>query len=295
VHAYALARDSNDITEAVAYVTSLLAEDGWDVDALSLGTNATARTTKADRDSIAGVFQHTPQALIDSWNYATDALAAVGDEGVILVDDRSGLAGILAVELSNRRLDSPRQVWTVAGDSVVLRRLWLGGSLAGADDEEESVVDWEIAQYRFSDRVICRSPIEAALLAEVGVEADVASNARGTAMAMDGSCRNLYVPGPVSRLNSFPEILRSVADLPDVSVVFGVDDDDDRYWTGTTWEAFESSRRLLGDQLSRASVMPDGTDLVVLGHPFADHKEIVEQAISLAIPVATQAGSIVAQ
>jgi GT2 family glycosyltransferase len=283
------------MSEALAYVVATLVDDGWDVEEHRIRVGIQVQGSQEQRASIAALFQYTPEALIDSWAFATESLPLIRDNGIVIVDDRSGLAGILALELANRRLETNVQLWTVAGSSSVLRRLRLGRSLASSDDEAESTLDWEITQYRFSDRVICRSPNEAALLAEIGVDASIVSETRGRVEPVNGASRRIYVPGPVSRLNSFPEILRAVADHAEASITFGTESEDDGYWSGTTWEAFDGTRQLVGNRLTRSSVPPENTDLVIAGDPLSDHDETVQWAVGHSIPVAAPSGSIVAQ
>jgi len=295
VQAHVLTSAIGSTSEALEGVASMMLDDGWDIERHAVDVERQIPRRDRDYDSTAAAFQHTPQALIESWRFAASALPLLGDDGVVLVDDRSGLAGILALDMANHRVESNLLLWTVAGYSNVLRRLRIGESLATIDDEMESILDWEITQYRFSDRVICRSDLEVELLAEVGVDATLVSHSRGTLMPVHGESRLIYVPGAVSRLNAFPEVLRTIADTPDVSAVFGTEDDHDEYWKGTTWEAFGGPRHRLGDRVGRSPAMPTDTDLVVLGDPFADHDEIVRQCADRSISVAAPKGSVVAQ
>lgn len=269
----------------------MLVSTGWQVEHAEIPTG-TSPGPNPRRDAIARSFTHTPQPLIDAWWFATRALERIADVDVAIVGDERGLAGILALELANDREGSNPRLWTVAGDSIALARLHVAGTLVAATAEEESILDWELTQYRFSDRVLCASDVVRELLSKTGVEAEMLQTATREVVPVDRPAANLYVPGPASRINATPQILRAVADLEGVSASFGVEDVEDEYWSGTTWEAFEGVRGLAGDRISRSANRPLGTDLVVIGDPFVRHDDDIASAVADGISVVVPVGSL---
>ncbi|MFV1989002.1 MAG: glycosyltransferase family A protein [Gemmatimonadota bacterium] len=280
-----------DLTAGTEELEAILAAAGWQVERANIASG-TPRTNKSMRDRIAESFAHTPKPLIDSWDFATKALEHITDVDVVIAGDGSGLAGILALELANNRAKSHQRLWTIAGDSLSLARLHVARTLAAATPEEESIIDWELTQYRFSDRVLCVSDVVRGLLSQMGVEADALPMATRTAQPATRRAGRLYVPGPVSRVNAAPQILRTVADMEEVSVVFGIGDVEDEYWSGTTWQAFEAVRSLEGDRISRSADRPLDTDLLVIGDPFVSHEGDIESAVADGIAIVVPAGSL---
>jgi GT2 family glycosyltransferase len=274
-----------------AVLRSYLATSGGRVDEVTLNVNATA---EAEGDPIQDAFRHTPQALVDSWDFARRAALVIEGYDVVVVDDCGGSGGVLALETANRRSSAARQLWTVAGKSSMLRMLQLSQSLATSDGPTESVIDWEMVQYRFSDMVLCFSTMERDLLASVGIDAAVVPVYRGRTVEVEGPSEVVYAPGPVSRANSSPGIFRAASGTTDVSFVFDVLDEADDYWSGTTWQAFDGVRGLAGDAVRRSKTWPPNTDLVVVGDPFDEHDETMGRAARTGVPVAAPLGSVVA-
>ncbi|MFV1999977.1 MAG: glycosyltransferase family 2 protein [Acidimicrobiia bacterium] len=285
---------ATDRPESLDQVASYLRDRGWSVDEVEVGP-ANLSGPGGARDRVAAAFAHTPRPLMDSWVFAGLIRQQLTGCDVVVLSDRGGLGGIFALEMANQRSETAQQVWTVAGSSEMLRLLRTGGSLATTDDELESVLDWEIAQYVASDQVICRSAIERQLLDGIGVDAVPVPIHKGRVEPVSGPSRRVFVPGPVSRLDSSPEILRAISDVPDVSVVFGVDDRSDEYWKGTTWEAIAVLREMLGDRVTRLSEAPQEVDLVVIGDPLTGHESTMHRAADTSTPVAAPTGSVVAQ
>lgn len=282
-----------DRPEGLSQVASLLRDQGWTVDEADVG-RAGPPNEDDPRARVAATFVHTPSPLLRSWESAGLIHEATTGYDVVVLSDREGLGGIFALETGNRRSERAQQVWTIAGMSEVLRLLRTGGSLATTDDELESVLDWEIAQYLASDRVVCRSGVERELLSAVGVDAVVAYFPMGRVDPVSHPSQSIFAPGPISRLDSAPEILRAVSGVPDVSVVFGTEDRSDEYWDGTTWESIGELRGLMGDRVARLREAPDDVDLVVIGDPFADHQATMRWASLANKPVAAPTGSVVA-
>jgi GT2 family glycosyltransferase len=270
-----------------AVLRSYLAAAGGQVTEVALDAEAVG-------DPVRDAFRHTPDALVDSWDFARRAAATIEGYDAVVVDDCRGCGGVLALETANRRTSTARQLWTVAGKSTTLRMLQLGRSLATLDGQSESVVDWELVQYRFSDMVLCFSAMERDLLASIGVDAEVVPVNRGHTVAVDSPSKVVFAPGPVSRPNSSPLVFRAASGTTDVSFVFDSLDEIDDYWLGTTWQAFEDVRGLAGDALRRSETWPQNADLVVVGDPFDEHDETLAKAVQAGVPVAAPLGSIVA-
>ena len=280
-----------DPTAGTEELGVILVAAGWQIERAEIASG-TSRGTNPMRAGIAQSFAHTPQPLIDSWEFATGTLERIVDADVVIAGDGRGLAGVLALELANDRVESHQRLWTVAGDSLALARLHVARTLAATTPEEESILDWELTQYRFSDRVLCVSEIVRDLLSQIGVEAEVLQTETRNVEQVARPAGHLYVPGPASRVNATPQILRTVADMDEVSVVFGIGDVEDEYWSGTTWEAFEGVRWLAGDRISRSANRPPGTGLLVIGDPFVAHESDIESAVADGIPVVVPVGSV---
>jgi GT2 family glycosyltransferase len=275
-------------------IASVLLEQGWDVTQHWVDPSAVGRMD-GRRGEIANSFEHTPQPLMDSWMFADIVRDVAGGCDAVILSDRGGLGGIFALESSNRRIEGSPQVWTVTGESLVLKYLRTGRSLATTDEDRESVVDWEIAQYVASDAVICRAPIESELLKSIGVETVCVQIAKGSIEPVSARSKLVAAPGLVSRLNASGEVLRAVSGFSDISVVFGESDAADEYWSGTAWESLAGLRNMLGERVSRRPDIPERTDLVVIGDPFNDYLDVMQWAATSSTPVAAPRGSVVAQ
>jgi hypothetical protein len=280
--------------EGLDQVGSVLRGQGWIVDTVAIDISEADELDGARRE-IAASFEHTPTPLRDSWAVADRIRAHTVECDVVILSDAGGLGGIFAVESANHRTAGWPQVWTIAGSSHVLRSLQTSGSLAKTSADGESVLDWEIAQYSASDVVVCRSARELELLESIGVKAVGMHVSLGSAESVSTPSNLVFAPGPVSRLNSSGDVLRAVSGLSEVSVVFGEADSLDEYWSGTTWDSSAALRDTMVGRVSRNSTIPEGTDLVVIGDPFADHASVLQWASDNATPVAAPTDSVVAQ
>ena len=282
-----------DVGSGIEELGEILVAAGWQVEWVAMDLEAPL-APEVPRDEIGASFAHTPQPLIDSWEFATRVLRYIADTGpdVVIVGDRDGLGGVLALELGNGRTASSPRLWTFAGRSLSLARLHVADALATSTLDEVSKVDWELTQYRFSDRVVCASYLVRELLSRVGIDADVVPIAATRVETVSRPARRVFVPGPASRINATPQILRATVDMADVSVVFGIGEADDEYWVGSTWEAFEATRALAGGRVSRRGAMPPDTDLLVIGDPFLSHRQEIEAALKEGIVAAVPSGSV---
>lgn len=284
----------SDRPEGFDQIASLIGQQGWTVDEVVVDPDElTKRRNSRAREHDA--FVHTPAPLLRSWTCAQLIHEVTAGFDVVVMSDQEGLGGVFALESANRRSKTLQQVWTLAGMSDTLRLLRNGQSLATNDADLESTLDWEIVQYRSSDQVVCRSEVERELLQRVGVDAVVVTIGVGRVVGVSDPSVNIFVPGEVSRTASSPEILRAILGLPDVSVTFGSEDRSDEYWQGSTWDALDELRSMLGDRVSRLSGIPETVDLVVVGDPFATHTATMQWASDTSKPVAAPAGSVVAQ
>ena len=161
---------------SLEYVLQFLTTSGQSFERITLDDLA----KRLDRPSrqIEKKFQHTPQPLLNSWRVAR-RLTEVTDPGdVVLMSDHRGLGGIFALDQAAAEKGQRRQLWTVAADSAFLELRLVATTHEGMPMPLDSQVDWEIVQYRWSDRVIATSILARAELSPIGVGAELVGRPR---------------------------------------------------------------------------------------------------------------------
>jgi Glycosyl transferase family 2 len=216
-----------------------------------------------DRDTWEA-FKHTPEGLLQAWRLAGHVERATAPDATVVLADNRGLGGVLAVAEAGRADGERRKVWTIGGDSMYLRWRACAGTVDGIPEDDSAVIDWEIAQYRFSDRVFALSGFAAAEIAALGADPEPLDLGVEPAGVRRSAAATVWLPEPVSRLSQSATILRALA-ATDLSIVASPDDADDEIWFGTTWEATAPIREAIGDRLVRAQAPADGPGWVVLG------------------------------
>lgn len=218
-------------------------------------------------------FVATPTALVDSWRIARhlEALTEPGD--TVLVPDRRGFGGMFALEQSGDSAASRRIVWTIAGDGVGLEAAVVAGTTGGLTGEAEFAHDWEITQYRFSDRVLAVSDMVADLVAPHSDAVTVVLESDPPAFAGPSDPPTVWMPEPVSRRSQSHRTLRALAEplveRPGTNLVVATLDADDDIWSGTSWDVIAPNERLPGVDIKRSELVPPGNPIVVLGDVLA--------------------------
>lgn len=266
----------------------------YGIDPLNLSLSD-ARPKLAERRRIArqlARFAHTPEALIESWSAAQTICDRTDPGDVILIEDRGGVGGILALaesEVSDRR----REVWTIAGDGIALETMITSGTIDHVEMPEASVVDWELVQYRTSAVVLASAGIVVETLRSFGVEAELVDISDQTIDVRDAaSGSGIWVPGTVSRRNRSGEVLRGVASVPEVDITVSSEDAPDLIWSGTTWESLTGIRAVLGDRISRSDLPVEPPGSIILGDPLAVPDDSTRAWRSEGVPVIASRGSI---
>ncbi len=185
--------------------------------------------------------------------------------------------------------------WTVAGDGLYLRQMLVAGTPTGVDEDGRSTIDWELAQYRFSDRVLATSDVAVGLLGELGVDAElVVSATDGIERSSPSAADGVWAPGPVSRENRSGDVMRAVASIPGVVLTVSHADADDEVWSGTTWEALAGVRSILGDRLRRGDRPSAPPAFVVVADALNPPDATTAAWRSDGVPVLVVGGSVAA-
>lgn len=249
-----------NLTAALADLTAA----GQAFEGLSIPPTGLPRRAGRVTKRTATLFKYTPAALLESWRTAQHVLRRADPGDVVLISDRGGAGGILALGEAGKAGDDRRQVWTVAGDGLYLRQMLVAGTPNGVDEDDRSMIDWELTQYRYSDRVFATSNAAMSLLGELGVDAELVTSAAGQVERTAGRSGNgVWAPGPVSRENRSGDVMRAVASVPRAVLTVSHSDADDEVWSGTTWEALGGVKELLGDRLRRGD-RPSATPAFVV-------------------------------
>jgi GT2 family glycosyltransferase len=281
-------------TASLEYVRRFIETAGHDVVNVPLPNRAKRLSRQSRR--IQNAFQHTPEPLLDSWRVARQLSESTDPGDVVLMSDHRGLGGIFALAQAAADPEQRRRVWTIAADSAYLELRFIAGVHEGLPLPLDSQVDWEIVQYHWSDRVIATSWLAVRELARLGVGAELVG-ASEPAAPIRGSIDSsrVWAPGPVSRRNQSGEVLRAMTSIPAAGVLLSAEDDDDRIWTGTTWEALRHSRDVLGPRVQRGEAARTPS-VIVLGDPFAPPVPSVagfrDQGVPVVVPEASVAQAV---
>lgn len=250
-------------TEPLALAEQALRRQGHVIEAIEIAP-ATLPELDSARRATWEAFKHTPEALLEAWRVARHVEARCEPGATLLFADDRGVGGMVALE-GTAGGRQRRAVWTVASDSTLLRWLAVADTIDGVPDQD--AIDWELVQYRNSERVLALSDFAVASLARYGVHAerlDIAlPEASPSPREVPGEPA-IWLPEPVSRFADTATILRGLADVSG-RIVASMEDADDGIWVGTAWEAMAPTRTPLGDRLARADGAPAATDLIVLG------------------------------
>lgn len=238
-------------------------------------------------------FQHTPEPLLESWRAARHLTALTQPGDVVLMSDHRGLGGVFALEQASADQASRRVLWTVAADSAFLEMRLVAATHEGFPLPLDSQIDWEITQYRWSERIIATSDLAATNLSviDVGAELLVVAPTNAPASRPIDTVR-VWAPGPVSRRNLSGEVLRAITSVTDSVITLSDADWPDAIWSGSSWEALRHSREVLGNRVNRQSGSPQDPTVVVLGDPYAPPDPFVIELRDAGVPVVVASGSV---
>lgn len=283
--------DDDRASRTLDYAVDLLISSGFD----TLGERLAIGQSRLDRKSrlLEQKFQHTPEPLLASWRVARHLTNRTDPGDTVLMSDFMGLGGVFALEQAAADPAQRRQLWTVAADSALLELRFLAKTHEGLPMPLDSQVDWEQAQYQWSDRVLATSTVALAELEKLGVHAELVGRSESPPhVDLPGGPGRIWAPGTVCRRNQTGEVLRALSSMPEVTITVSEEDEEDRIWTGSTWDALRHSRELLGEQLERRQQPTATPDVIVLGDPFAPPNASVASYISDGIPVVVPQGSV---
>jgi len=282
--------DDHGATQSLAHVMRLLASAGLEVRPLVLSESVTL-----DREArqIEQTFRHTPEPLLATWRTARQLARNTEPGDVVVMSDYRGLGGIFALDQAAADPGQRRQLWTVAADSTFLRLRVVAKTHEGLPLPLESQVDWEMTQYRWSDRVITAAPLASAELAVIGVESELLGEPQPSELSDLGvDARHIWAPGPVSRRNRTGEVLRALTSVPNARVTLSDEDLEDQIWTGTAWDALRHSREVLGARVERHRLPPESPTTIVIGDPFSVPDPEIRRYRAEGIPALVPAGSV---
>jgi hypothetical protein len=256
------------LERALTLAIAELERRGLEVSFVVVPARGLPASAAAETHQLAGLFAATPGVLVESWRVARHLEAVTEPGDVVLLTDHLGFGGMFAVEQAAAAPDLRRIVWTLAGDGLGVERLVVAGTVGGTDAEETAAIDWEIAQYRFSDAVLTLGDQARALVGRFGVEGIRLTTAREAAPGAAGEpARVLQLPERVSRRSQAPKMLRAVSGLleerPDLTVFASSNDAPDQIWSGTTWEAAEPALRPFADRVHRTGDLLTGAALIL--------------------------------
>jgi len=273
------------------YVLHFLTTSGQTFERITLGDLA-KRLDRLSRQH-EKKFQHTPEPLLDSWRVARRLNELTDPGDVVLMSDHRGLGGIFALDQAATEKEQRRQLWTVAADSGFLELRLVAATHEGLPMPLDSQVDWEIVQYRWSDRVISTSMRALDELASIRVDAELAGQSQEV-VAEHGPLdpTRIWAPAAVSRRNQSGQVLRALTSVPRASITLSDVDRDDGIWSGTTWDALRHSREVLEDRVQRKSVPPATPTTIVVGDPFAPPGPEIAELRATGVPVLVPEGSV---
>jgi hypothetical protein len=277
---------------SLEYVLHSLDTEGHAVMGLALD-----RVGNLDRKArrVEKKFQHSPEPLIDSWR-AARLLADVTRPGdVVLMSDRSGLGGIFALEQAAAAPTERRLLWTVAADSAFLEMRLIAGTHQGLPLPLDSEIDWDITQYRWSERVIATSARAVDELSVIDVQAELSNGPGHVSRSRPVDPARVWAPGPVSRRNQTGSVLRAISSVPGAVIIVSDDDATDGIWTGSSWEAVRHARAVLGNRVIRRAIPEESPGVIVLGDPYSLPAHEVSTTVAEGVPVVVPAGSVASE
>ncbi len=248
-----------------------------------------------DHLGLPDLFNATPDALIESWRVAQVVDNATDPGDTVIISDRQGIAGVLALEQAMRLPADRRRIVVVAGESTYLRFRSHAGTADGLAPELQAEVDWEIASYRWADAVVTPSSWVRDELAAIGVGAQWMLRGDAPQIAdMDLSATNIWLPEPVVRASRIGTILRAINIAGrDGVVTLSPSDGPDEVWSGTTWDALDGLRLIHTSHLER-DLEPDAPELIILGDRTAVPEASVIGHVRSGVPVLVPEGSTAA-
>jgi GT2 family glycosyltransferase len=265
----------------------------FDVEILDVTAGADLKTSEGGTGSAADRMVHTPEPLIESWNVAQTVLSLTSPGDVVVVTDKRGVGGILALGEAMKSPQLRRQIWTVAGESMVLESLLVHGTIDHAGMSEASEIDWELAQYRFSAEVLASSAFALHALDGLGIEAGLLRTPpKELRHGYEPHGEGIWAPAPVSRRNRSGEVLRAVAGVPRLTITVSEHDVADKVWTGTTWDALSGVREVLGNRLARATQPASRPKVVVVGETLGAPDASVQQWWNAGVRTVVPEGSV---
>ena len=241
-------------------------------------------------------FKHTPTALLEAWRVARHIESLTEPGATVVMADRGGKGGVLALGESAKAIGDRRRLWTIAADSLYLEWLAVAGTTDGVPDEVASLIDWEIAQYRASERVLALSDFVLRHTAALGADVErlaIAAPDRAANSPTPAASMTVWLPEPVSRRAQTATILRALSGH-DVDVVFDLRDEQDAVWSGTTWETLASLVATFEGRVTRARQPATTPTLVVLGDMTGIPDAGVARLVSDGVPVVVAAESTAA-
>ncbi|GMQ85978.1 MAG: hypothetical protein BMS9Abin07_1548 [Acidimicrobiia bacterium] len=279
----------------VELVSGTLRSHGYDLEPLPIPARGLPRGISSSQKRIQKQFIHTPAPLIESWRVGQHVIAATEPGDVIVIADAGGVGGVLALLEAAEPAARRRQVWTLAGDGVAIRRALIAGTMDGDEMPEASMVDWELVQYRNSAEVLATSQAAAKLLDDLGVTAHLAVEPQPPASVDESPIgSSVWAPGPVSRANQSGPVMRAVASVQGAHLTVSNHDADDHIWIGSTWDALHGIRSVLGNRLDRSDRPTEKPAYVVVGDTLVPPDPTTGSWREAGVPVLVPRGSVAA-
>lgn len=260
------------IDRTLDVVAEALTSAGAEVREVTVPARGLPRDLTTEEERTWGSFKATPQACMESWRVARHLDRLVRPRGTVLVPDRGGIGGMFALEQAMRPTEQRVTVLVTAADGLLLEYQAVAGTHDGVDEESASAIDWELVGYRCAAAVLATSPRAAEVLGGVGVAAHVVTRPVDARPKDSSGVKGIvYLPESVSRLSQTPGILRAINAArevhPELRVLVNREDREDVIWSGSTWEASDGIRAVLGEVIQRRRVRRP--DLMILGDPYA--------------------------
>jgi hypothetical protein len=248
-----------------------------------------------DHLGLPDAFNATSDALIESWRVAQVVDYGTGPGDTVVITDRQGISGVLALEQAMRPADQRRRVVVLAGEATYLRFRSHAGTAYGLPPSEQSEVDWEIAAYEWADKVVTPSAWVVDELSEIGVDAELIDAGSGDTQAIPSSVQRVWLPEAVVRSSRIGTLLRALNTWgqSDLTVTMSPEDGEDEVWTGSTWDALDGVRLIHHANLERMPE-PDEPDLIILGDRTAVPHESGQRMVGAGVAVLVPHGSTAA-